>query len=416
MRNLYNFLTHISYFPLWVAAFFNPKLSLFIKGRKGVFKTLKESISKNDKVIWFHCASLGEYEQGVPIMEMVKTQFPEHKVLLTFFSPSGYEVKKNKSLAHVVTYLPLDTIGNAKKFIALTHPELVFFIKYDFWPNYLLELKQHNIHTILVSGLFKKKQIFFKAYGKWMRNALQSFNWIFVQNKSSKELLESIGINNVTESGDTRFDRVSAQIEQDNTLDFIEDFKNDQLCIVCGSTWPEDDHILAHYINQSSENIKFLIAPHELKPQKIKKLQEIINSPSVLFSEKEGKNLSAYKVFIMDTIGLLSKAYYYADIAYIGGAMGGTGLHNILEAATFGIPVVIGKEFSKFPEAIKLQKMAGLFSVSNEEELTEIFNELSQHFVFREKTGMICGHFINSNTGATQRVKSYLKNYKEGLA
>jgi len=415
MRILYNFLTRISYLFLWIAQYFSKKMKLFVSGRTQVFENLSQHITPEDKTIWFHCASLGEFEQGLPIMEVVKKEFPNHKIVVSFFSPSGYEVKKTTPVADVVIYLPLDTISNAKKFINAVHPSLVLFVKYEFWPNYLFELKNRNIPTLLISGLFREGQVFFKGHGSFMRKALKSFDHIFVQDKTSEKLLNHINITNVTVSGDTRFDRVSHQIEHDNSLPFISAFKENSLCIVCGSTWPEDKAILLNYINEATEDVKFIIAPHTID-SKIEQFRKKLKGPSVLYSEKEGKNLADYSVFIIDTIGLLTKIYSYADIAYVGGAMGKTGLHNILEPATFGIPIVIGKNFENFPEAKRLQQLAGLFVVDSATECTEILTKLVTNGSFREKTGMIAGHFVNSNTGATNITLDYItKLHRNGL-
>ena len=379
-------------------------------GRKETFPILHSKLKREDAVIWFHMASLGEFEQGLPIIEVVKKLFPHHKILVSFFSPSGFEIKKNSPVADAVVYLPLDTKKNVRQFLDAAHLELAIFIKYEFWPNYLNELKSRNITSLLVSGGFRENQIFFKSYGGWMKKSLGTFEHFFVQNQISKELLNSIGFQNVTLSGDTRFDRVANQIEQDNSLDFIEAFKGRKLCVVAGSTWPEDEALLEDFINRSSNETKFIIAPHNIKPDQIKSFKERLNKKTILYSEKENKNLSNYQVFIIDTIGLLSKIYSYADIAYVGGAAGNTGLHNILEPATFGIPIVTGNNFDKFPEAKQLQELAGLYSVSTKEELAQILSKLLNDDNFRAQTGQISGHFINTNTGATRIVESYLKN------
>jgi len=374
-----------------------------------VYETLQQKISTTDKTIWFHCASLGEFEQGVPIMEAIKNLKPDHKIVVSFFSPSGYEIKKNTPLADVVVYLPMDTPSNAKKFISAVHPSFTFFVKYEFWPNYLFELQKRTVPTLLISGVFRGDQIFFKSYGGFMKRALKSFDHFFLQEENSEELLKSIGFTNTTVSGDTRFDRVSHQIEMDNTLKFAEEFKGNSLCIVCGSTWPEDEAVLLDYINSSPENVKFIIAPHKIEADKIEDFTKRIVKKTVLHSKIDEVNISDYSVLIIDCIGLLSKLYSYADIAYVGGAMGKTGLHNILEPATFGVPIVIGKNFQEFPEAKRLRDLAGLFSISNAAECTEILNKLILNDSLRNKTGMIAGHFINKNTGATQKIIDYFK-------
>jgi 3-deoxy-D-manno-octulosonic-acid transferase len=286
----------------------------------------------------------------------------------------------------------------------------VFFIKYEFWPNYLTELKNRQIKTVLLSGVFRENQPFFKWYGKWMLKSFDAFDHFFVQDNPSMTAAEALNLHPVTVSGDTRFDRVSRQIEMDNTLEFIADFKAEQLCVVCGSTWPEDEEVLASFINTHHGLAKFIIAPHQIKQEKIATLQQKLKVKSVLFSEKGGKTLSDYDVFIIDTIGLLTKIYNYADVAYVGGALGTTGLHNILEPATFGIPIIIGNHFEKFPEAKRLQQLAGLYAISNQRELDEILHKLLTDQKFRSQTGMIAGHFINSNTGATRSVMKYIAN------
>jgi 3-deoxy-D-manno-octulosonic-acid transferase len=408
MHTIYNLLIHLASFHLRIVALFSKKMKLFVNGRKDVFKILQQKISATDKTIWFHCASLGEFEQGVPIMEAMKKLKPNHKIVVSFFSPSGFEIKKNNPLADAVVYLPMDTQANAKKFIAAIHPSLALFVKYEFWPNYLLELKKKNIPTLLVSGVFRKNQIFFKSYGSFMRKALGSFDHFFLQDENSEVLLKNIGFKNLTVSGDTRFDRVSHQIEMDNTLRFAEEFKGDSICIVCGSTWPEDEVLLLDYINSAPENVKFIIAPHKIELDKIENFKEKIIKKTILHSQIDEVNIAEYSVLIIDCIGLLSKIYSYADIAYVGGAAGKTGLHNILEPATFGVPIVIGKNYSEFPEAIRLQDLAGLFSVKNPSECDEILSKLVNNINFRNKTGMIAGHFVNKNTGATQKIVNYI--------
>lgn len=395
-----------------IVALFSKKIKLFVDGRKDVVHILGKNISTSDKTIWFHCASLGEFEQGVPIMEEMKKAKPDHKIIVSFFSPSGYEIKKNTHLADVVVYLPIDTPLNAKRFIDAIHPSLSIFVKYEFWPNYLLQLKKKNIPTLLVSGVFRDNQIFFKPYGGFMRKALKSFNHFFLQEENSVKLLNSIGFKNTTLSGDTRFDRVSHQIEMNNTLKFAKEFKGDSLCIVCGSTWPEDEAVLLDYINSAPRNVKFIIAPHKIEQSKIEAFTEkLYKQKVILHSQKDDVNLAEYSVLIIDCIGLLTKLYSYADIAYVGGAMGRTGLHNILEPATFGVPIIIGKNYHEFPEAIRLRNLAGLFSISNPLELSDVLTKLVSDANYRKKTGMISGHFVNSNTGATKKVLDYIAKH-----
>ena len=397
-------------FLLKIVALFSPKMKLFVEGRKIIFSTLEQKIKASDKMIWFHAASLGEYEQGLPVIEEIKKQFPAHKIVVTFFSPSGYEVRKNNKVADVTVYLPLDTKKNAKEFLKLVHPDLVFFIKYEYWPNYLAELKKRNIKTYLISGILRKDQLFFKWYGGFYKEALNTFTYFFVQNESSKKLLQQLGKKNVSVSGDTRFDRVATILEKDNSLDFISDFKNNTLTIVVGSSWPKDETLLTNFINSNTLNIKFIIAPHNIKGEQIKQLKDSITKKTVLFSEKEGKNLADFDVFIIDTIGILTKIYSYADIAYVGGGFGNPGVHNLLEPATFGVPIVIGPNYSHFAEATALVNMECCIVIKNAEELKEAFINLIRNDDIRNEKGHICSTFVQMNKGATSIILKNITN------
>ena len=410
MKLIYNIGVYIADFHLKIIALFSHKLKLGVDGRAQTFNLLETSISKNDKTFWFHCASLGEYEQGLPVFKVLRDKYPLHKIVLTFFSPSGYEIRKNTDVADIVVYLPMDTKVNAKRFLNIVHPELTIFVKYDIWPNYLIELKKRNLRAILISALFRNNQSYFKPLGSMMRNALSAFEHIFVQNEDSKKLLKSINFNNVTVAGDTRFDRVSNQLKIDNKLTFIEEFKQDKLCVVVGSSWPEDEELLVNYINSNdSKEIKYIIAPHNIKQNQIQNLTSKLNVKTVLFTEKEGQNLSDYSVFIIDTIGILSKIYSYADIAYVGGAMGTTGLHNILEPAVFGVPIIIGKNHSKFPEAQQMIDFGGLKSIKNEDELNSELTSIIENASKRNQMGSLNKEFIDLNKGAIQKITNYLK-------
>ena len=411
MLFLYNIITLLASQLLKLVALFSPKMKLFVDGRKSVFQTLANKIQTSDKTIWFHAASLGEYEQGLPVIEAIKQQFPSHKIVVTFFSPSGYEVRKNNTVADVTVYLPLDTISNAKQFIQLVHPEMVFFIKYEYWPNYLNELKKQQIKTYLISGILRENQAFFKCYGGFYRNALKTFDYFFVQNESSKKLLQSIGFNNVKVSGDTRFDRVVSILERDNSLDFIEQFKDNKTTIVIGSSWPKDETLLVNYINQSSDDVKFIIAPHNIKSEQISNLKNQIQKKTILFSDVETRliaSLQENNVFIIDTIGILTKIYSYADIAYVGGGFGNPGVHNILEPATFGVPVVIGPNYSHFAEATALVNMEGCISIQNQTQLNEAFDLLLHNEDERLEKGHICSTFVQMNKGATQTIMNHI--------
>jgi 3-deoxy-D-manno-octulosonic-acid transferase len=413
MSFIYSFILLFVSQLLKILSLFSPKLNLFVEGRKSVFQTLKDKIKPEDSVFWFHAASLGEYEQGLPVIEKVKEKYPQHKIVLTFFSPSGYEVRKNNTIADVTVYLPLDTISNSKQFLDLVHPEKVFFIKYEFWPNYLNELKKRSISTYLISGIFREKQLFFKWYGGYYRKALQTFSFFFVQNESSKLLLQSIGFSNVNVSGDTRFDRVVTILEKDNSLDYIAQFKNNQNTIVIGSSWQKDEELLIQYIESAPQNVKFIIAPHNINHNQILNLKSQISKKTILFSEKEElqnqvlqDKLEDFQVFIIDTIGILTKIYSYADIAYVGGGFGNPGVHNVLEPATFGIPIVMGPNYSHFAEATALVGLGGCISIKDTNSLTETFNLLLQNEDERFEKGHICSTFVQMNKGATAQILS----------
>ncbi|OXG00889.1 3-deoxy-D-manno-octulosonic-acid transferase [Flavobacterium araucananum] len=404
MLFLYNLVVSIAGFFLKIVALFSPKIKLFVQGRKNVFAILEQKINPSDKTIWFHSASLGEYEQGLPVIEKIKEKYPSHKIIVTFFSPSGYEVRKNNTVADVTIYLPLDTKSNAKKFLKLAHPEFAFFIKYEFWLNYLKELETSKTPTYLISGIFRENQMFFKWYGGFYRKALKAFTYFFVQNEISKEKIEAIGFHNVIVSGDTRFDRVNAILERDNTLDFIENFKNNSPIIVIGSSWPKDEVLLTQYINQAPDNIKFIIAPHNIKTDQINNLKSQITKSTVLFSEKNDQDLSRYNVFIIDTVGLLTKIYSYGTIAYVGGGFGNPGIHNILEPATFGLPIVIGPNYSNFAEAIELVALNGCAVISNINELKENLDRLLNDKNFLQEKSQICKTYIQDNKGAINTI------------
>ena len=410
LQLIYNLGIYLVQMTLKAISLFNHKIKLGVEGRKHSFSILKNNISKADKTLWFHCASLGEYEQGLPVFKELRKTYPNHKMILTFFSPSGYEIRKNTEIADVVVYLPFDTRSNAKRFLDLVHPELTIFVKYDIWPNVLNELKKRELKAVLISALFRENQIYFKFYGNFMKKALFAFQHIFTQDENSKILLERINYKHVTVSGDTRFDRVYSQLTLDNSLDFIEKFKDHKLCIVAGSTWMEDEVFLVDYINSlETDSIKFIIAPHNIKSSQIEKLKQSINKKTILFSEKEKSNISEAQVLILDTIGLLTKVYSYANVAYVGGAVGKTGLHNTLEPAVFGVPIVIGEHFNNFPEAKIMLINQGLFSIKTKEELKEILDNLIDNTTLRVSSGEKNLNYIKNNRGAVIQIISYLR-------
>ncbi|MGB2128824.1 MAG: 3-deoxy-D-manno-octulosonic acid transferase [Flavicella sp.] len=395
---------------LKILALFHTKIGLFVKGRESVFTQLKESITSSDKVLWMHCASLGEFEQGRPVMEEWKREFPSHKIVLTFFSPSGFEVQKNYEHADLILYLPLDTLSNAKTFLKFLRPELAVFVKYEFWPNYLRILQQCKIPTILISGIFRENQVFFKPYGSWMRAKLESFSHFFVQDEASVALLNSVGFENTTMAGDTRFDRVNTIVQRDNSLDFIARFKGDAKVLVAGSTWKEDEDLLVDYIsNSTSDTEKYIIAPHNINKEAILKLKNSLKEKAVLYSEREHKTLENYTVFIIDTIGLLTKIYSYASVAYVGGGYTKSGVHNVLEPATFGVPIVIGPNYAKFKEVQDLVSRNACLVTNDTISATKTLNELFQNNILRNEKGNSSRSYIEESLGATSKINIYLK-------
>lgn len=408
MSFLYQIGIQLTSILLPFSTFFSPKMKLFVNGRKRSFQILEQKIESSKRHIWMHVASLGEYEQGLPIMEAFKKKHPEYKIVLTFFSPSGYEIRKNNTVADITLYLPLDTQTNVKRFLDLINPEMVFFIKYEFWPNYLNELKKRNIPTYLISGIFREKQLFFKPYGSFYRNALKTFSHFFVQNESSKQLLASIGFTNVTVHGDTRFDRVAQIVERTQPLDYIEKFKNNTTTIVIGSSWIDDEEVYLPYLN-NSENLKWIIAPHNIKEDEMSRLISKINKKVIRFTTYTENELANADVFIIDTIGILTQIYAYADIAYVGGGFR-TGLHNILEPATYGTAVVIGPKYTKFQEAKDLVALGSCLVVDNTEELTSTFDHLIENESNRNELGKKNREFVLQNKNATKVVMDFIKS------
>jgi len=411
LKFLYRFFISVFQFFLPCLKIISPKLKLFVEGRKNVFQKIQQKLptKKNHQRIWIHTASLGEYEQAVPVIEGIIKLHPTCEIILSFFSPSGYEIKKNNPYATLTTYLPLDTTRNAKKFLEIIQPDVALFIKYEIWPNYLDELKRKHIPTYLISANFRENQFLFHPLGRFMFKALYNFEHIFVQHQDSLKLLKEKGIHHVSVSGDTRFDRVYQQLQMKNKLAFAEEFKQQQLCMVCGSTWPEDEELLLEVIHGSPE-LKFIIAPHEVEKKRIDSLTKKLKTSYVLHSHLQNSNLKAAQVLIIDNIGLLSKLYAYADIAYVGGAAGKTGLHNILEPATFGVPILIGENYGRFPEAELLLKEKALFSVGSAKELHHTVNKLIKDPQFRVDTGNNSFRFIENNKGAKDRIIEAIKD------
>ncbi|AKA35466.1 3-deoxy-D-manno-octulosonic acid transferase [Flagellimonas lutaonensis] len=408
VQHIYNFLIYVAWFGIRVASLTSPKLKLFVSGRKDLFKTLQSKIKSADKTIWIHVASLGEFEQGLPVLQAIKSTYSDHKLVLTFFSPSGYEVKKNTPAADVVCYLPFDTRANADRFLKIVQPELALLVKYEIWPNYLEGLRKRAVPTLLISALFSEHQVYFKPWGGYMRNKLGAFSHFFVQDQNSKKLLSTIGFDNATVSGDTRFDRVAEILKRDNTLDFMEAFCTDAPCFVAGSTWPEDEALLVDFINSSDKTVKYVIAPHDIKEAHIQKLISSIEKSTVRYSEIGQKDVSQYEVLVIDTIGLLTKIYSYASFAYVGGGFA-TGLHNTLEPAAFGIPVIIGPAYKGFKEAEELVDQGGIISVGSAKEFFNVANHFLMDTDSVLKTGQINSLYIKENVGATETIVRHIK-------
>lgn len=400
---LYNLAIRAYYLLILLLSPFHRKAKLWIAGRREWDENLESNISPNHPTAWFHCASLGEFEQGRPLIEAYRDHYPGHKVLVTFFSPSGYEIRKNYAGADYVCYLPLDTRRNAKKFISIVKPVVVIFVKYEFWYHFLNQLGKNEIPTYIVSSIFRPSQVFFKWYGGWYRKFLKNFKHIFVQNKQSLVLLQSIGLDNATAAGDTRFDRVWETAS--NVVDFplIEEFAKDAKVLIAGSTWPRDDEIISDYMRRNKYNIKLILAPHEIDHQRIERFIKKLDLPAIVFTRPIEVDAAEAQVLVIDTIGILSSAYSYADIAYIGGGFG-VGIHNTLEAATFGIPVIFGPNYQKFREARELIDLKAAYSISNEDGFRKAVNDLLEDEDKLKESGSKAKKYIQTNTGATSKI------------
>ena len=400
LKWFYNLFSYLFEAILPLLQFVSPKMKLFVLGRRDSQKIIKHWDSTDKEWFWFHCASLGEFEQALPLIEKLKIE-TRSKILVTFFSPSGYEQKKAHKLLDAVLYLPIDTPKNAKQFVKQIQPKAAFFVKYEFWENYFQELEKEQIPIYMVSAAFRENQIYFKWYGSFFKNTLKRVTYFFVQNKISKTILNKNGFENVTISGDTRFDRVYAQLSMDNQLDFMEEFIQNRMCMVLGSTWPACETFFVDAINNAPKNVCFVIAPHEIKPEKIATLKQKLKVETSVFSEGVSRDS---KVLIIDAIGYLTKIYSYANIAYVGGAVGTTGLHNILEPAVFGVPILVGSNVEKFPEAKHLERFGGLKIVASKNEFLASLKEIVSNEVLRNKMANASSNFVAENVGATQRI------------
>ena len=395
MKRIYNISIYLYVIVIRLFALFKPKAKLWVQGRKNIFTQIEKKVQNNKNIVWFHCASLGEYEQGKPIIHAYKIKHPTHKILLTFFSPSGFEIRKKTKLANWVFYLPADTKKNVKKFINIVKPIKAIFIKYEFWLNYLTELNKNNIPFYSVSTKFHDQHTFLKY--KWFTKQLQHVTHFFVQDKKSQKLLKTKGFNNVTIAGDTRFDSVITNTKNPLDIPLIKIFSKNKRTIICGSTWPKDEYLLSLYIKNHPEN-NYIIAPHEL--DNVSQLRKKINAQ--LYSNINKKNILTNNVIIIDNIGILSSIYQYGDLAYIGGGFG-SGIHNILEAVVFGLPVVFGPKYKKSNEAISLIDKNVAISISNYQELKSAFNILTNF----NKT--IAINYIKENIGGTKKILQLIK-------
>lgn len=406
----YNIFLKLYTAGIYIVSLWNNKALLWIKGRKDIFKTIEYSLlttHSSQLTIWMHCASLGEFEQGRPVIEKIKKEYPAYNIILTFFSPSGYEIEKNYQGVDHVFYLPMDSASNAKKFIDLIDPKLVLWVKYEYWYYYLTELKKKNIPTLLISGSFREGQPFFRLYGKFWRKMLDCFTYYFLQNEDSKDLLATVGIKNVTVSGDTRFDRVIAIAENFDDIPLIKEFCKNSKVIVAGSTWEDDEAELTHYAKTNTD-IKFIIAPHEIDKENLRFVKKEFKG-SIFYSELNDMNIENTNTIIIDNIGMLSRLYKYAYITYVGGGFGGDGLHNILEAAVYGKPVIFGPEFEKNFEAQELIDCGGGITIKNALELEKVLNHLLNNDEELKTRSVSAKNYVYSNAGATKKIMEYIQ-------
>ena len=412
MLILYNLGIRVYYLLILIASLFNKKAQLWLKGRKDIFKQIGEKVDPALETIWFHCSSLGEFEQGRPVIESIREALPGKKILLTFFSPSGYEMRKNWPGADYVFYLPIDTGSNAKRFLQIIKPRIVFFVKYEFWYHYLSQLKQSGTRTYLISGIFRNRQIFFRSYGRWFRQIPASFTHLFVQDEESARLLKSIGVTNFTTCGDTRFDRVYSIAQKASHLPVIESFCSGKMTFVAGSTWPPDEEMIVRFVNENRLPIRFIIVPHEIHENAIRQLIDSIKVKTARYSslnvsQPMESDINDAEVLVIDIIGILSSLYKHGSIAYIGGGFG-KGIHNILEAATFGLPVIFGPNFNKFREAVDLIRLKAAFTVEDFSGFKKIMDALISDQQLLTDAGKNARNYVKSNLGATDAITKFV--------
>ena len=381
------------------AARWNPKARLWSEGRRGWEERIRQSVRPDDRIVWIHVASLGEFEQGRPIIEKIREEHPEYKILLTFFSPSGYEIRKNYAGADYIFYLPSDRPHNVRRFLDAVHPEIAIFVKYEFWLNMLAELRARKVRTFIVSAIFRRGSIFFRPYGEAWRKALGSFETIFVQDENSHKLLSELGYDNTVVAGDTRFDRVAKIAAAAKRIELIERFKGESRLFVAGSTWgPDEEHIIR--LANDNPGIKFVIAPHEMEAERMEHIIASVNGGAVRYTQAEGKDLEQVQVLILDTMGMLSSVYGYATWAYIGGGFG-VGIHHTLEAATFGLPIAFGPNYAKFKEARDMISLGAAYSINDYEGLKEWFEPLRDDAEALTRAGSTAKLYTSKHQGAT---------------
>lgn len=408
MRLLYNLGIFFYFLAINCVAWFNPKAKKWVNGRKHFWKNFDKTFHLKNPY-WFHCASLGEFEQARPLIERIKIKEPQAEILITFFSPSGYNVRKDYEQADYVCYLPIDSPKNAKRFVKAVKPKNVFFIKYEFWFNYMSEIKSNHISFYLISGVFRKKQVFFKWYGGWFKKQLNAFTFFFLQDKRSSGNLKMLGFENQIISGDTRFDRVAETVKNVRQFNDIDKFCGESKVIICGSTWPDDEQYLLPVINEFSGNVKFIIAPHEINENHLLEIENKLKIKSIRYSQLAES--CKEKILIVDNIGMLSQIYQYADIVYIGGAFHKK-LHNVLEACAFGLPVVFGPQYQNFPEAIDLIQQEAAFSVVNKEGLQSVFKTLLENEDVYETASLNAKNYIAGRVGVADKILNKLNSVK----
>lgn len=411
MQILYTLGIHLYGLGIKLAAPFNGKAKQWVGGRRNQFDAMRQKLSTDSRpAVWVHASSMGEFEQARPLIELLHSQYPEYKVVVTFFSPSGYEIRKNYDLASAVLYLPLDTPRNARRFLDIVNPQVALFVKYDFWFNTLAELRRRNVPTFIFSTIFRPSQYFFKWYGRWFRSQLGAFTHFFVQNEESLQLLQSVGYKNVTIAGDTRFDRVAKIAATAAPNAVVERFADGKPVVMAGSTWPTDERMLQHFIATTPHDVKLILAPHEIDSEHIEQIKALFGPTAVCYTEVDEKTVfDNYKVLIVNTMGMLSSLYRYSHITYIGGGFG-KGIHNILETVVYGTPVCFGPNYQKFQEAKDIIALGGGRCVTNAEQLSEVFNNWLSNNDLWQQCSDICSSYTKANIGSSEKIFQIVRN------